>query len=171
MTNDHKFILDRINVDPTTGCWLWNRFINRDGYGHLGQNSITRRYHRTVLAHRLAYLIFVGPIPDGLILRHKHGCTGPHCCNPDHVEPGTHQQNSDDKKRDQTDAKSLGYGFQIGDNRGDSNNTSKLTEEQVLEIRQLRSEMKLKYRELAEMFHVSIATIGYVVKNQVWSHV
>jgi hypothetical protein len=42
-------------------------------------------------AHRFAYLEFVGPIPDGLVLDHL--CRNKKCVNPDHLEPVTNAEN------------------------------------------------------------------------------
>lgn len=79
-------------------CWLWAGGLTRGGYGgfsglrHLGQR-----------AHRIAYQLAVGPIPDGLDLDHTchdpSTCTArdecPHrrCCNPRHLEPVSRKEN------------------------------------------------------------------------------
>jgi|SRR5215469_8351819 len=76
-------------VDKTTspdGCWLWTAgTAPRTGYGHI---SIA---NRTRLAHRVAYQLLVGPIPDGLHLDHvyERGCRNRHCVNPAHLEAVT----------------------------------------------------------------------------------
>jgi len=85
-------VLDRTFLDAhirrtESGCWEWTRSINVDGYGDIraggGQH---RRY-----AHRFAYELLVGPIPDGLELDHL--CRNRCCCNPAHLEPVTHAEN------------------------------------------------------------------------------
>ncbi len=65
------------------GCWLWNGAKDRHGYGKFLTNS--------PLAHRIAYLLVKGEIPNGLEL--LHGCDNPPCINPDHLSPGTHKEN------------------------------------------------------------------------------
>lgn len=67
-------------------CWEWTAARNRNGYGQFG---VERRLWR---AHRLAYELFVGPIPDGMELDHL--CRNRSCVNPDHLEPVTHRVNT-----------------------------------------------------------------------------
>jgi hypothetical protein len=74
-------ILARIAVEPESGCWLWQGYIEKNGYGRLGRKW----------AHRLSYQAFVGAVPDGLELDHK--CRTPRCVNPEHLEPVTHAEN------------------------------------------------------------------------------
>lgn len=63
------------------GCWIWTASRDRRGYG---------RFDRK-LAHRTAYQLLVGDIPDGLELDHL--CRTPACVNPEHLEPVTHAEN------------------------------------------------------------------------------
>lgn len=71
-------------------CWLWNGSTNGRGYGVMNIGKVQYR------AHRLAYEVWVGPIPDGLTLDHVKawGCTSSLCCNPAHLEPVTAGENS-----------------------------------------------------------------------------
>lgn len=90
--------LDRIRaaiiVDPGTGCWLWTRELNNNGYAYVRQPGTGRK----LLVHRLLYLILVGSIPDGHELDHFR-CEQPCCVRPDHVEPVTHRENMARSKR------------------------------------------------------------------------
>ena len=67
-------------------CWPWQAFRNEDGYG-----TFTRHHARPMKAHRLAYEIAVGPIPDGLQIDHL--CRNKACINPAHLEPVTQVEN------------------------------------------------------------------------------
>ena len=69
-------------VRKTDTCWWWEGALNNYGYGKYG----------IPLAHRLAYLDAVGPIPDGLTLDHL--CRNPRCVNPAHLEPVTLAENT-----------------------------------------------------------------------------
>ena len=70
------------------GCHEWSRARDWRGYGRL------RMKGRSPGAHRLAYELFVGPIPEGQVVRHR--CDNPCCVNPDHLEVGTHVDNARD---------------------------------------------------------------------------
>lgn len=72
-------------VDPTGPCWLWTAGVDGTGYGQLKVGK------RTLKAHRFAYELLVGPVPDGLELDHL--CRVRHCVNPGHLEPVTHAEN------------------------------------------------------------------------------
>lgn len=78
-------------VDKSERCWLWTGRV----FGKYG----TLRVGRTnVRAHRLSWQIANNAaIPAGLVVRHK--CDVPLCVRPDHLELGTHSQNSRDSVR------------------------------------------------------------------------
>lgn len=86
-------IIDKFmaNVSPEaiTGCWIWTGGIHRQGYGMFNGSGIKR----TITAHRFSAIIH-GIDMSGPVLRHK--CHNPICCNPDHLETGTHKDNSQD---------------------------------------------------------------------------
>ena len=77
----------KVDVGHPLGCWTWIAGRTSRGYGSFGQGGPKRR----VYAHRYAYELLVGPIPDGLVIDHL--CRNPSCVNPDHLEPVTHQEN------------------------------------------------------------------------------
>lgn len=71
------------------GCWIWYgpRKHQPDGQ----QYGSTHHEGRTISAHRLAWMLFRGPIPEGLEIDHL--CRVTRCVNPDHLEPVTHREN------------------------------------------------------------------------------
>lgn len=81
-------------VDKTEGCWLWTAAKNGGGYG-----AFFRKDGRfgTNMAHRIAFQLAYGAIPDGMIIMHT--CDNRACVNPAHLVPGTHQDNVDDMVR------------------------------------------------------------------------
>lgn len=73
----------------STPCWVWTAARNMLGYGKFDPG--TRLRHGWNAAHRVAYELFVGPVPLGTELDHL--CRNPSCCNPDHLEPVAHAVN------------------------------------------------------------------------------
>ena len=71
---------DRV-AKTESGCWEWPHINKAHGYGEL------YHYGKRWRAHRLAYELAVGPIPDGLQLDHL--CRNRACVNPDHLEAVT----------------------------------------------------------------------------------
>jgi hypothetical protein len=85
-------ISDQWSVDPESGCWLWRKHVNNNGYGLKRVPCSCGEGRRAVLAHRFVYELFVGPIPEGLHLDHL--CRVRHCVNPSHLEPVTTRENT-----------------------------------------------------------------------------
>ena len=78
------------SVERTDTCWLWRGTKVKGGYGVISIGP-----SQTRLAHRIAYELFVGPIPEGLTLDHvtDRGCVSTSCVNPAHLEPVTMREN------------------------------------------------------------------------------
>lgn len=85
-------------VDKSGACWLWTGYLNRAGYGVW--NLPRELGHAPTLAHRLAYTLNGGSIPDGLQIDHL--CNTPRCVNPAHLEPVTQQENQGRGKQRRT---------------------------------------------------------------------
>jgi hypothetical protein len=83
-----KKIMDNVKIDEQTGCWIWQRCKNNLGYGFTTYHGKGNQ-----LVHRVAYMEFIGPIPDPSVC---HNCDNPSCCNPDHLWSGTQRQNTQD---------------------------------------------------------------------------
>ncbi len=67
------------------GCWLWTSKLNNVGYGTM------KIFGGYALAHRLSYELFVGSIPEGLVIDHL--CHNRACVNYEHLEPVTSREN------------------------------------------------------------------------------
>lgn len=78
------------------GCWIWEGAADPGtGYGRVGLGG---REDGTATAHRVAYMLTVGSIPDGAILHHH--CENPSCVRPDHLEPLTRAEHIDLHRED-----------------------------------------------------------------------
>jgi HNH endonuclease len=78
-------------VEKTEGCWLWMGYRNKKGYG------MFKMPDRVQLAHRAAWMLTNGPIPDGLDVLHK--CDNPPCVRPTMLFLGTNADNQQDSVR------------------------------------------------------------------------
>ena len=78
--------IDRLSRLDANGCKVWQGHRDRHGYGRITVNGRPR------LAHRVAYEVHLGPIPDGLTLDHTCRCRT--CVNVQHLEPVTARENT-----------------------------------------------------------------------------
>lgn len=74
----------------TNGCWLWPGHHERNGYGLTSWCDSAGRQRRTT-AHRLAYILTLGDIPQGYTVDHL--CRTRSCVNPAHLEAISHREN------------------------------------------------------------------------------
>lgn len=134
----------RVSSGRDFHCWEWQGAKAPKGYGRCSAG----------MAHRVAYELVYGPIPEGLVIRHK--CDNPRCCNPKHLTPGTTQDNTNDK-------------VERGRHpRGQSASRAKLTEDEALEI--LRNPDRLRVSDLAQRFNVSKSTVSLIRSGDRWAH-
>ena len=137
-----------------TKCWIVKSpDKSRGGYGRIWFNNTS------VSSHRFSWMIFKGEIPEGVEV--CHSCDVKSCCNPDHLFLGTHLENIRDAY-----SKNL-----IPALKGERNGASKLTEDDVIEIRRSRSEEKTTYKVLADRFSVDQSNIALIVKRKKWKHI
>lgn len=125
----------------SNGCILWQKAKNKAGYG------ITWHNNKWEYAHRV-----VAKASKGEVVMHK--CDNPSCVNPEHLIVGTSKQNSFDMVSKNRQAK------------GEQAGNSKLTEKQVLEIRELKQ--KLSSRKVATMFSISKTNVLDIWNNKIW---
>jgi hypothetical protein len=109
---------------------------------------------KVTLATRFSYEKHHGPIPPGMCALHK--CDTPICINPDHLFAGTKRDNTHDAIRKRR--------FHFGESSG----PSKLTFEQVREIRQAISD-GITQKELGIKFGVDRSNISRIASREYWS--
>ncbi len=144
MGTTHGTLEQRLNrsivLSADWDCWITKLKTDSSGYGHI--KHLDGFVDRT---HRVSWKIFKGEIPAGMCVLHR--CDVPACVNPRHLWLGTRTDNNADKwakKRQPT----------------------KLTEEQVLAIRQDHRKLK----EVASDYGVTESTIS-VIRNRIqWKH-
>lgn len=78
----------RVETGDPSECWPWTGPLSKSGYGSVSLGN------KNFITSRIAYELTKGPIPEGL--NACHHCDNPKCCNPQHLYPGTHEENMED---------------------------------------------------------------------------
>lgn len=145
-------------VDQSSGpdaCWPYTSTRGVAGYGRIVVDG------RTLAAHRVAWEMVNGPIPEGLFICHR--CDNPPCCNPRHLFAGTNSDN-------QRDAHAKGRvppNPEMGSRPGEKNGSAKLTREQVLHVRELYAAGHRQV-DLAAQFGVGQSQISKITRGDSW---
>lgn len=139
-------------VLKTDNCWLWLGAKQARGYGFV-------KYHgRQHGAHRIAWQLINGPIPDGMSVCHH--CDNPQCVRPEHLFIGTTSDNMIDCSRK----------GRLVDNSGANQGRSRLTEIDVVEIRTM-DKCGISQREIASKYSVSQPLISMILSRKTWRHI
>lgn len=137
------------DVRGANECWLWQRGTAGDGYGQLTINQ------RKVFAHRHAYELTNGAIPDGAFVCHR--CDTPSCINPAHLWIGTPTQNNHDM---------ISKGrYRMPAVR--SKHNAKITEQDAIDIRSKYASGVLM-RVIAAEYGISRSAVGNIVHHLTW---
>lgn len=153
---DLDWFMARATPEPNSGCWIWMGATRKSTSGEHGKLTLMQK---NILAHRLSYETFVGPIPPGLVVRHK--CDIGVCVNPEHLEIGTQADNL----RDMYERK------RNNNPKGESVGAAKLTERQVLEISSiLRMGTYETLAELGARYGVGDSIIASIRDGKKWKH-
>lgn len=154
-------ILDRFHQKieplPTTGCWLWKGHLTNRGYGQFQGRD--KKLH---LAHRFSYSEFLGSLGAKDIVMHI--CDTPSCVNPDHLRKGTHLENMQDMSL-------KGRGVGNIKTKGSDVHLSKLSENDVLNIRAMFATGNFTHKQIADKYGLTKENIGCIVRRQTWKHI
>lgn len=136
----------------TNDCIYWGGAVCGD-YGRVGVKG------KTYLAHRWSYIMKHGEIPKGLIVRHK--CDVPLCVNPDHLELGTHKDNSRD----------MSERGRANGPKGERAGNHVLTRSDVTQIKTHLLLGTMTQAELAENFGCGVNTIHSIRMGISWKNI
>lgn len=146
--NPRQQFVDNISRNPVSGCWNWiGLTFHQSGYGQINNKALAPA---PTTAHRAAWMLYRGPIPEGMMVLHK--CDNRKCANPDHLYLGTNQQNMLDRSQ-------RGYVHQM-----------RLDEAKVREMRALR-QGGWSWRKLATRYDVHVNAVREATMGKSWAYV
>ena len=158
----HIWFSSKYTVNYDTGCWVWTgyrmKIKGKLWYGAFSQHTRAYKLLGVRTAHKLAWILFKGLVPDGLEVCHT--CDKPECVNPDHLFLGTQKENMDDmwvKGRGQ---------------RGKAHYQAKVTEDDVRWIRRsLAAQNGKGVRAIGRLLNLPHQLISDIYTFKTWKHV
>jgi hypothetical protein len=146
-SSDIRRFWEKVDIKGEQDCWPWLANKYHNGYGQF------KLCYTTVGAHRIAYEIAYGPIPDGMEVLHK--CDNRPCCNPNHLYLGTQTDNNSDRAE------------RNPANQGGTGCKPSLYAGEIWLIRKLLKEGKgiVTQTKIAKMFKVCPMTITNILKK------
>lgn len=139
--------LAKVDVVTESGCWIWMGSLQRNGHGQMFIDGGLSG------AHRASWILFVGPIPEGLCVCHK--CDVYSCVNPSHLFLGTQKDNMDDMARKGRSAK------------GENSHVSKLTERDIISIRNDTRTCRV----IGADYGISCGHVSLIKTRKSWRHI
>ncbi len=144
----------KVERGQSQDCWNYLGYVENTGYGRFPES------HRTLkMAHRYAWEVTFGVIPDGLCVCHT--CNHKSCCNPRHLYLATRGENSTDAARDGLYAV------------GEKNGLSKLAEYDIQMIRAYDDAYPIRGTRamLSRLYGVSDTLISHICNRKIWKHI
>ena len=141
----------RVDVRGPDDCWLWevDTQLTQSGYGAAHYATI----HTT--AHRIAFMLVKGAIPDGLDVLHR--CDVRRCCNPAHHFPGTKQDNSDDMIQKGRWSRKTSF-------RDDGNPNARISSDQLPQF--FEDAKSMSQRKIAAKYGISKSQVGNILRGE-----
>lgn len=157
----------KVNRLPGNGCWEWTG-CKRDGYGLFKLNG------RLISATEFSYTEKFGSFDRSLDLCHK--CDNPPCVRPSHLFPGAEVDNIRDSLKKGRWPTGKNHRFHIDKAliphaRGEDQGSSKLTKQQVVEMRFSYDRGGISQKALGERYGVSQVLVGKIVNLKLWKHI
>ena len=155
----------RYVVKRDDGCWEYIGKRDKNGYGK--SRVIPLTWH----AHRAAYFLFIGDVPDYLCVCHR--CDRPWCVSPDHLFLGTQAENISDKVRKGRTAFGDKHGSKTHPEkirRGINHWNAKISENVAVEIKQLLQSPNANCRAIAREYGVHRGVVYNIKYGNSWRH-
>jgi len=145
-----------VDIGEIDDCWDWKHKIRANGYGRF---NVTGKDKKGFNASRLAYMLHhdIDHLEHDIFVCHK--CDNRLCCNPNHLFLGTNKENMQDMRNKGRSA------------RGERNGQAKLTDEQILSIRELWETGNYTQRKIGEMLSIAQSTVHGIVHHKRWKHI
>ena len=156
MAYNKAHLIERLRLNSEVsqnGCWLWSKYINKNGYGEFPVYK-----EKGKLAHRWSYRLFYDDFNPELLVCHR--CDTRNCVNPAHLFQGTKLDNNQDRKLKGRNA----------DKRGSKHHRAKLREGDIWIIKELYSR-GFPQTGIAELYEVNQSVISTIVNQKAWTHV
>ena len=162
-------------------CWLWKGTIHA-GYGRYCVK--TDKGHRYVSAHRYSYELYIGKIPEKLVINHL--CNNTSCVNPEHLEAVTQKQNiayavlcgrtakgakSGAHTKPWTRCRGENHYYNLNPEkilREESHGMAKLAWPDIRNIREEYNSLAKTATEIAKEYGVSLSNISSILRNNTW---
>jgi hypothetical protein len=155
-------------VQMSSGCWIWEGAKDAHGYGLFSLGDKNAR------AHRIAYRLTKGAIPEGMVIRHT--CDNTSCVRPEHLLLGTQLDNIADRNERGRTARGDRAGRRTRPERyprpqGSKNGRAILAEQDVLAIRAAHADGVATGKALAVEYSVSYSLIKQIIRRVIWRHI
>jgi len=143
-------------------CLIWKGQVRKNFPHGICSITICKNVWKKLQAHRVAYMVWKGHIPENTFVLHK--CDNPRCIEPSHLHLGSQKDNMREM-RERNRAKDETRG-----RKGERHPKCKLSNEQIKEIRILRKQ-GVYGTQLSKIYGVSNPMIYYICNMKNWKHI